>query len=1021
MDHDTITNLLGFNSTECHAEDRFWAFDHSPGGNLYATSAEARRHPLFRLFIRMIVFEGTSLEGLIVSNYYNEQDEGVRCYLSKEEFDAWDMKASRDLAVECYRIHIHGNIKIWACSDGSRKDGKGTHGLRRVAWGVWLGAPAAPSLDAHNYHNQLAGALSSECDIDDAELTAVYHLLVHGVEQARLLPSEDLREQWGIGDMMDCEPALIAIEKAWRSDNLDYLQSESNAYLIEAITHLRILLLVKYNCIVHFIRISGHGGLGPMMTADAIAKAALDFTPAEPTDLPAIRSTVRIEFKNGFGTPWETDQWSALAAGGGRIFNTIRSRANRVELYRLIEKRYVEHGSVSDETRTPALNYHFLHLPTSQPRCWTKVLDLFMKGSHAKGVTTIGHINTIGMALLLRADNEISNEWYSCPICKSIVKYDARHELTECLDAETGRGGLNKAGKTAVISHLNEIMKMLAAGFKEDTTDGTPSDLETAIARTIEMLSADHGYSRVALNAAATGLRRLQKSHNPSHPATAAAIASAQIIVDDLNMKNELETAQWRVARNVLSAMLPNPNKNTLALIKENNEEAKKRDKGEFYCERMIVGFLANAAAVCAQAINEGITRRTAHSSATERKNHLAKYNVGKDDEESQTPTTGNDRAANYEARVDKRNAAKASELAFTNEKKKGSRSREQLVQMSGFHIRRAETRLHDLQPVQVPLDRFYHPPAANVWIPPAPRRLSNATPPQPPPPRPPPPLPPHPPPAPPLALLTVPPLAPPLAPPFPPPLAPPPLPPHRTPPHTPPLTSPLTPPHLSPLLPPTVPPIDTLFQPLNPPPALPPPPLGPYPQISPPTRPLTPPTPPPLPAPRPQPPQSPSPTPPLPNSLIAISPAATTTPPALPPAVPTPIMPAVNATPHALPPHVPSPIEMQRDEPSSQGSEIDDTFLDNLIADFVTTPFGAMVERVRGQLTTPPAISNRASTSRTPPPTNEPGNPSEKKKKKHRGKRPNHHMRLDARSRSASPSSQSSRSPSPSPTDDRG
>ena len=148
------------------------------------------------------------------------------------------------------------------------------------------------------------------------------------------------------------------------------------------------------------------------------------------------------------------------------------------------------------------------------------------------------------------------------------------------------------------------------------------------------MLSADHGYSRVALNAAATGLRRLQKSHNPSHPATAAAIASAQIIVDDLNMKNELETAQWRVARNVLSAMLPNPNKNTLALIKENNEEAKKRDKGEFYCERMIVGFLANAAAVCAQAINEGITRRTAHSSATERKNHLAKYNVGKDDEE---------------------------------------------------------------------------------------------------------------------------------------------------------------------------------------------------------------------------------------------------------------------------------------------------------------------------------------------------------------------------------------------------
>ena len=383
---------------------------------------------------------------------------------------------------------------------------------------MWLVAQATPSLDAHNWHNQLAGALSSECDIDDAELTAVYHLLVHSVEQARLLPSEDIREQWGIGDMMDCEPALIAIEKAWRSDNLDYLQSESNAYLIEAITHLRILLLVKYNCIVHFIRISGHGGLGPMMTADAIAKAALDFTPAEPTDLPAIRSTVRIEFKNGFGTPWETDQWSALAAGGGRIFNTIRSRANRVELYRLIEKRYVEHGSVSDETRTPALNYHFLHLPTSQPRCWTKVLDLFMKGSHAKGVTTIGHINTIGMALLLRADNEISNEWYSCPICKSIVKYDARHELTECLDIETGRGGLNKAGKTAVISHLNEIMKMLAAGFKEDTTDGTPSDLETAIVRTIEMLSADHGYSRVALNAAATGLRRLQKSPTPPTP-----------------------------------------------------------------------------------------------------------------------------------------------------------------------------------------------------------------------------------------------------------------------------------------------------------------------------------------------------------------------------------------------------------------------------------------------------------------------------------------------------------------------
>jgi hypothetical protein len=133
--------------------------------------------------------------------------------------------------------------------------------------------------------------------------------------------------------------------------------------------------------------------------------------------------------------------------------------------------------------------------------------------------------------------------------------------------------------------------------------------------------------------------------------------------------------------------------------------------------------------------------------------------------------------------------------------------------------------------------------------------------------------------------------------------------------------------------------------------------------------------------------------------------------------------MPAVNDTPHALPPHVPSPIEMQRDEPSSQGSEIDDTFLDNLIADFVTTPFGEMVERVRGQLTTPPAISDRASTSRTPPPANESGNSSEKKKKSRRGtsKQPNNHNRLDARSRSASPSSQSSRSPSPSPTDDRG
>ena len=85
---------------------------------------------------------------------------------------------------------------------------------------------------------------------------------------------------------------------------------------------------------------------------------------------------------------------------------------------------------------------------------------------------------------------------------------------------------------------------------------------------------------------------------------------------------------------------------------------------------------------------------------------------------------------------------------------------------------------------------------------------------------------------------------------------------------------------------------------------------------------------------------------------------------------------------------HAPTTLAVHKSPTSHHTPPCTNTFLDNLITDFVNTPFDAMIERVRVQLANPRATVDRASTSTTPPPANTTADTSEKKKKQRRGQR---------------------------------
>ena len=632
-----------------------WTADRTPFGDRYASSTAARSDPLLRLFIRTRTFEQHGVEGLAVVDA-NDVDTCARVFLSRKELESFDQAANVNLIIECFRIKIHGNVTTWVCTDGSRLDGPWASGLRRVSWGYYRGVAPTYLDDATIFDAAIGGALSPAGDIDDAELTAVLQYLTTLTESCRSQHPTRPSEPWGAGILMDCQPAFDSIEKAWRAPNLDYLTADTNAYLIESIEATRRRLLAEWNCSIYFIRISGHGGLTPMMTANATAKAALHFTISDPP-LTSARLPVRVEFHDGHGLPHESDNWSALAAGGGGFFRTVRQRVNQIELYNTINDRFEKHGRVDGPSRSPSLNYHHLNLPSTQLRCWTRVLDVFMQGNGVRGVKEPGSINAIGFAVACRSGNELLYGWHSCPFCKEECVFDPQHILLECS---------HPAATHLIIAELQKISVSLAPAFAtEDRNDPAATALERTLAAACDALHRGNG-------------RRCRRT-------------------------NQSDNEGWYVARDVIGGILPHPGPKTLEKIIADNAEAEKSGGTKYATEINVAKHLTAAARIGATVVSKHLLRRTSEQKPADAQ-YLTKANGERFDADT-TPTaryTAKDRAMNTAAFLAKKEANRLTAAAKAAERA-GTRPVATVTYISNFNRRRTETFLHQPRPRQLP------------------------------------------------------------------------------------------------------------------------------------------------------------------------------------------------------------------------------------------------------------------------------------------------------------------------------
>ena len=318
-----------------------------------------------------------------------------------------------------------------------------------------------------------------------------------------------------------------------------------------------------------------------MMYADAVAKAMAGAPPFE-LEYESIRYPFTLLAAPFHNTPLAGERPSAALAQGGQIYKMVRKKTDELVLLKTLgqsnflgaeaEAKKAQHRHEAQRMR---LHYEVLPVKLEgkmggRGERWEKVMRMVMRGEGVSASAVAYQLNEIGFVIALTSDCVLSKGWHTCPACRQIPRYDARHEMFEC------HGGATHETLTQMADCVQKVIDKLQPGFEGE------GDTETR----------DYNQKDRQL------LRALR--------------STVQTLRWELEVRRGTEGGErnWEVCRDTLGGYLPSPGPATAAHIKKLNEEASKEDKTEDATEKFVVACLMEAATLGAGVLNEGISRR---------------------------------------------------------------------------------------------------------------------------------------------------------------------------------------------------------------------------------------------------------------------------------------------------------------------------------------------------------------------------------------------------------------------------
>ena len=425
-DHAPFCLLVNFDPSDF----RLWSFDTLGRTNTYVRHHSLLSHPVLRLFVRTKCAEMPDGKGLSLGTV-NGSASHLRVKIDKSELNEYDVRADKLLIAEMARVTVHGNIRKWYASDGSRLHSKVRQNTTHNGTGIYSG-PTAGTLPENDYLTCTGFGVHHSGDIDQAEMLGALHIRERALELAVATygadPPHRPNSPWGVGQLGDSDSCLKEIDNASRQPDGEYLMRDPHAQLIETIMVHDARLIDVYNCTIYSMRIPGHGkkalGLGtctPMMYADAAAKASTRLPVIEPTLLSRRAPFILTSLAN-HGTPLADCTPTAACTPAGAIFRFARERAGIQYAVSLLTSTQECAGGTSDSSDDDGDKDGLLlaryRLPISREPFaattiwWQSVLDLTMQGTYCHASVIADRPNALAIIGNLIGDSEISKDWY---------------------------------------------------------------------------------------------------------------------------------------------------------------------------------------------------------------------------------------------------------------------------------------------------------------------------------------------------------------------------------------------------------------------------------------------------------------------------------------------------------------------------------------------------------------------------------------------------------------------------------
>jgi ribonuclease HI len=249
---------------------------------------EIARDPIARVFGRLLGFE---TGGTIYSRgerAVKMDESGKKVLTGSKDRDKADQESGDAMRV-CAAIHAKTHFTHACATDGSRKDA--TADTSPTAYGIWWGADLLREgatrtdmgqLDCSEEQEEKAirnglegGRLPDSWSVQDAETYAIYMAMRRVYLEAKQQGDDPKEKRLLI--MSDCRAAIMAIEKAWRTQRVKI--GGDRARMLEAICNVRRQL---GHCVI--CKVKAHVGVSPNEYADATAKAYLGASENETED-----------------------------------------------------------------------------------------------------------------------------------------------------------------------------------------------------------------------------------------------------------------------------------------------------------------------------------------------------------------------------------------------------------------------------------------------------------------------------------------------------------------------------------------------------------------------------------------------------------------------------------------------------------------------------------------------------------------------------------------------------------------